>query len=246
MDSDWIPQKKGYSLYIRPTVISTDATLGVSPPKKALFFTIASPVGPYFRTGFAPVKLIADPNYVRAFPGGTGSSKVGSNYAPTILPQQEAIQKGYSQILWLFGPEHELAEVGTMNVFFYEKDAKTGKPTLITPPLDGTILPGVTRNTVIQMVREWGIDVQERRITMKDVMASVEEGRALEAFGAGTACIVSPISTINYLGNDIEIPTHDDGLTVRLFNHILGIQHGEIESPYAIDVNKFLDEQKSN
>lgn len=247
VDRDWVPGKRGYSLYIRPTMISMDATLGVAAPKKALFFVILSPVGPYFKSGFAPVKLLASPKYVRAFPGGTGGYKVGSNYAPTILPQLEAQSQGYSQVMWLYGPNHEVAEVGTMNMFFYLKNKETGVAELITPPLDGTILPGVTRDTVLKMCGEqWGIPVHQRTITMDEVRSAVDEGRMLEAFGAGTACIVSPVSTVHYEGKDIEIPAPGDGLTAKLFNHILAVQHGEVEDSngFVHDVDQFLAKQQ--
>ena len=141
-DKDWVPQETGYSLYIRPTAIATSETLGVSPPHHALFYVITCPVGPYFKAGFAPVKILAEDSFRRAWPGGVGNYKVGGNYAPGLLPQKLAADKGYSQILWLFGEEQYITEVGSMNLFvFWENSA--GKQELITAPLDGTILPGL-------------------------------------------------------------------------------------------------------
>jgi branched-chain amino acid aminotransferase len=177
VERSWIPQEKGYSLYIRPTVISTEDTLGVLPPKKALFYVILSPVGPYFKTGFAAVKLLADPRYVRAFPGGTGHVKLGANYGPTILPQIEAAKQGYSQVLWLFGDNHEISEVGTMNIFFFIKNEKD-EDELVTAPLNDTVLPGVTRDTILNITKnEWGMNVSERVFTMKDLTTCIVENR---------------------------------------------------------------------
>lgn len=223
-------------------MIATEPTLGVAPPKKALFYVILTPVGPYFKTGFKPVKLLADPRFVRAFPGGTGGYKLGANYGPTILPQLEAAKKGYSQVLWILDNGkggHTVSEVGTMNFFFFTKNEK-GETVLLTCPLDGTVLPGVTRDSIIDIAKEWGIKVEERHFTMQDLIKAVDENRAIEAFGAGTACIVSPVSTIHYMGRDVEIPVPSDGLTVKLFNHMLSIQHGEIPHHFSVDLNSLL------
>jgi branched-chain amino acid aminotransferase len=240
-ERSWIPQEKGYSLYIRPTVISTEDLLGVLPPKKALLYVILSPVGPYFRTGFAAVKLLADPRYVRAFPGGTGHVKLGANYGPTILPQIEAAKKGYSQVLWLFGENYEISEVGTMNIFFYIRNEK-GEDELVTAPLNDTVLPGVTRDTILNITKnEWGMNVSERIFTMKDLTTCIVENRIHEAFGAGTACVVSPVKAISFKGEEFAIPVPEKGLAVKLMNHILGIQYGEIPSPYRVRVSDLLE-----
>eukprot|EP01137_Pigoraptor_chileana_P026026 Opistho-2@96415 len=237
LEKSWIPNQKGFSLYIRPTLIGTQESLGVGPSARALLYVICSPVGPYYKSGFAPVKLLADAKFVRAWPGGTGSNKVGGNYAPTIKPQQAAAAKGYQQILWLFGPDHELTEVGTMNVFVHWKN-EAGDLELATPPLDGTILPGVTRDSVLALARKWGeFKVSERRITMSDVIKAVKEGRMIEMFGAGTACIVSPVEGIHYEGQDLAIPLalgKAGKLTQRVNDTILGIQYGEIPSEWSV------------
>eukprot|EP01136_Pigoraptor_vietnamica_P044110 Opistho-1_new@20447 len=237
LDKSWIPNQKGFSLYIRPTLIGTQESLGVGPSSRALLYVICSPVGPYYKSGFAPVKLLADSTNVRAWPGGTGANKVGGNYAPTIKAQQAAAAKGYQQILWLFGPEHELTEVGTMNLFVHWKN-EAGEVELATPPLDGSILPGVTRDSVLSLARQWGeFKVSERKMTMKDVVKAVKEGRMIEMFGAGTACIVSPIEMIHYQGQDLPIPLalgKAGKLTQRFNDTILGIQYGEIPSEWSV------------
>ena len=199
---------------------------------------IASPVGPYYPTGFAPVSLQASSKYVRAFPGGIGAYKAVGNYAPGILPALEAARDGYSQVLWL-GEGATIHEVGTMNFFALEKKADGSGVELITPPLDGCILPGVTRKCVIHLVREWGgVEVSERPYSMDDLVASKAEGRLLEVFGAGTAAIVSPVNNIGYKGEDIAIPldaANPDAqagpLTSKLMDAILDIQYGAVEGP---------------
>ncbi|KAG9001087.1 hypothetical protein FRB93_012467 [Tulasnella sp. JGI-2019a] len=196
-DAHWIPQEKGYSLYIRPTLIGVQTMLGVSPPNKALLFVICSPVGPYYRGGFKPVKLLATTEYVRAVPGGTGGYKLGANYAPCLVPQGEANKAGYDQNLWLLGEEHYLTEVGTMNLFVVLKKAD-GTTELVTPPLEDVILPGVTRDSVLSLAQDHAsgklklpglpdkLTVSERHIKMKEVKDAAEEGRLLEVFGCGT------------------------------------------------------------
>eukprot|EP00834_Sanchytrium_tribonematis_P006207 NODE_435_length_7481_cov_1.616364.p3 type:complete len:299 gc:universal NODE_435_length_7481_cov_1.616364:6096-5200(-) len=167
VDSKFIPDRKGFSLYLRPTVIGTSASLGVSPSLKAKLFVICSPVGPYFKEGFKAVSLYATKEYARAWRGGSGAYKIGSNYGPTILPQKLSQEKGHSQILWLV--DDELSEVGTMNVFVYWKN--NGEAELVTPPLkDGTILPGVTRDSILKLAQENGIKVREGKITMTDIL----------------------------------------------------------------------------
>eukprot|EP01132_Coremiostelium_polycephalum_P000412 gene412-522_t len=238
LDKDWIPEGKGYSLYLRPTVISTQKTLGVGAANSALLFVIASPVGPYYPEGFKPVSLLADDRYVRAWQGGSGHYKLGSNYAPTIYPQLEAAKKGYSQVLWLLNDY--VTEVGTMNMFVYWKNNQ-GEMELITPPLDGTILPGITRDSIIKLAESWKeFKVSERTFTMSELAKAIKEGRVKEAFGSGTAAIVSPIKSISYKGEEYPIPidekTGAGPLTNRLAETIMGIQYGEIESDWSVVV----------
>ncbi|KAK4513753.1 uncharacterized protein ATC70_005759 [Mucor velutinosus] len=246
IEERWIPSKRGYSLYLRPTIIGTQDALGVRAPDRALLFVIASPVGPYFSTGFKAVSLLADTEHVRAWPKGTGDYKVGGNYAPCVLPQSIAASKGYQQNLWLFGEEHYVTEVGTMNFFMLWSNSETGRRELITPALNGLILPGVTRNTVIDLVKSWeaetGIAVREGTVTMPEIVQAVEENRVIEMFGAGTACIVSPIKRIGYKGEDILIPTDPNGeseagpLTQKINEAIMDIQYGVVEHPFSLRI----------
>jgi branched-chain amino acid aminotransferase len=241
LDNEWIPKERGYSLYIRPTLIGTNPTLGVSPSPKAKFFIIMSPVGPYYPEGWKPVKLLADPRFVRSWPGGTGDCKIGANYAGGILPQYEAAQKGYSQVVWLLGENHRITEVGTMNIFIFWKN-KNGETELITPPLDGTILPGVTRDSIIELTKSWNeFKIIEKAITMKELIEAHSEGRIFEIFGAGTAAVVSPIKTIGYLGKDYEFPVDPiEGigpLAKRIHSTITGIQYGEILHEWSVVIS---------
>ncbi|KAF8649776.1 hypothetical protein AX16_005542 [Volvariella volvacea WC 439] len=196
LDKHWIPKEPGHSLYIRPTLIGTQRAIGVGPPNEALLFVICSPVGPYYPDGFKPVALYGTTEYIRAAPGGTGAYKLGVNYAPGVMPQKEAAKQGYVQNLWLHGPEHYLTEVGTMNMFVVFKQAD-GVLELVTPPLDGMILPGVTRDSVLALARGHiagsykvpnlpdNLKVTERQVTMKEVKAAAQSNSLVELFGAG-------------------------------------------------------------
>eukprot|EP01012_Entosiphon_sulcatum_P028613 TRINITY_DN3464_c0_g1_i1.p1 TRINITY_DN3464_c0_g1~~TRINITY_DN3464_c0_g1_i1.p1 ORF type:complete len:382 (+),score=71.05 TRINITY_DN3464_c0_g1_i1:31-1176(+) len=233
IEKDWIPQEKGYSLYIRPTCISTDPFLGVAAPDHARFFVICSPVGPYYAEGFKPVRLLVEENNVRAWRGGTGAYKLGCNYAPTVQPQLAVQPKGYAQVLWL--ADGLVTEVGAMNFFVLWK-TKEGKTELITAPLDmGTILPGVTRDCILSICREWKeFDVTERPFHIDELAEAAREGRVLEAFGAGTAAIVSQVSCLGYRGVDLNIPAPNKSLALRLMDRILAIQYGEVEHEWSV------------
>lgn len=243
IEKDWIPQERGYSLYIRPTGISTQPTLGVGGPQECKLYVILSPVGPYYPEGFNPVKLYASKKCVRAWPGGTGDVKIGGNYAATIEPQMEAAKKGYTQCLWLFGDDAEVTEVGTMN-FFVLWDRADGKRELVTAPLDGTILPGVTRQTVLDLARQWDeFEVTERIFTMKEFLNAVKEKRVVEAFGCGTAAVVSPVKAVHFEGTEYDIPLQPDDdtalageLTQRVWDSITDIQYGAVDSPWSVVV----------
>ena len=221
-------------MYIRPTMIGTTSGLGVGTPNKALLYVITSPVGPYYKTGFKAVKLEATDYATRAWPGGVGDKKLGANYAPCILPQLQAAERGYQQNLWLFGPEKNITEVGTMNVFFAFKDSATGKKELVTAPLDGTILEGVTRDSVLTLAREkldpkeW--TVSERYYTITEVAERAAKGELVEAFGSGTAAVVSPIKEIGWQGKDIQVPLlpgeQSGALTKQVASWIADIQYG--------------------
>lgn len=209
LESDFVPKAPGHSLYLRPTMIGTTPSLGVSTPDKALIYVIASPVGPYYKTGFKPVSLEATEDAVRAWPGGSGNRKLGANYAPCIKPQRKAAARGHQQNLWLFGEEGYVTEVGTMNVFFVF-ETEDGKKELVTAPLDGTILEGVTRDSILELARtklddkEW--IVSERQFTIHEVKEKADKGKLIEAFGSGTAAVVSPIDNIEFRGENIKIP----------------------------------------
>jgi len=240
VDMDWVPNCTSSSLYIRPTMIGTDKTLGVAPSADAKLFVILCPVGPYYSTGLKPVNLLADPQYVRAWPGGCGFTKMGSNYAPTLWTQKVAEQHGCHQCLWLFGPDHEITEVGAMNLFILMWD-KNGNRELVTSPLSsGIILPGVTRRSVIEMVSEWeGVKVSERKITMGEVLEARQEGRLIEMFGSGTAAVVSPVGGLFYEGEMVTIPTPETGFAAKVLESMSDIYYGRVPSTWAIDVEEW-------
>jgi len=239
VDQDWVPNSTSSSLYIRPTMIATEPTLGVSASTHTKLFVMTGPVGPYFPTGFNPVSLLADPKYCRAWTGGSGSYKMGANYAPTILPQIEAIKQNCQQVLWLYGDNHQVTEVGTMN-FFMSWINEDGDLELITPPLDsGLILPGVTRGSLLELAKNWNeFKVTEKDFDMKDLLKALHENRIKEIFGAGTACIVCPVKEIIYEGKAYHIPTMDDGapLTNRFLKTLTDIQYGVVESDWVVQV----------
>ncbi|KZZ91445.1 branched-chain amino acid aminotransferase, cytosolic [Moelleriella libera RCEF 2490] len=245
LDARFIPQKRDYSLYLRPTLIGTQKTLGVGAPGSALLYVIASPVGPYYPTGFKAVSLEATDYAVRAWPGGVGDKKLGANYAPCIVPQTQAASRGYQQNLWLFGDEEYVTEVGTMNMFVVIRDKQSGVKELVTAPLDGTILEGVTRDSILTLARERlvpeGWKVTERKYTMKELDEASREGRLVEAFGAGTAAIVSPVRTIAWKGRHVDCglkETEESGETAaRIRDWIEAIQYGEEEHEWSVVVD---------
>nr|XP_020669437.1 branched-chain-amino-acid aminotransferase, cytosolic isoform X1 [Pogona vitticeps] len=240
VEKEWVPYSTSASLYIRPTLIGTEPSLGVKKPSKAILYVILSPVGPYFSSGtFNPISLWADPKYVRAWKGGTGDCKLGGNYGSSIYAQREAMELGCQQVLWLYGDEHQITEVGTMNLFLYWQN-ENGEEELATPPLDGIILPGVTRQSILDLARMWGeFKVSERYITMSELKTALKENRMKEMFGAGTACVVCPISTILYLGENLHIPTMENGpqIATRFLNQLSDIQYGREESEWTVVVS---------
>ncbi|KAH8292723.1 hypothetical protein KR018_007187, partial [Drosophila ironensis] len=260
IDSEWVPHTNTASLYIRPTLIGIDVsqerrpslaaklidhsnlqpTLGVASSDSALLYTILSPVGSYFKTGSSgAVSLLADPSYVRAWPGGVGNRKMGSNYAPTINVQKEAAARGLQQVLWLYGEDHQLTEVGTMNIFMFYVNEQ-GEQELVTPPLSGLILPGITRDSILRMTRQWGkFKVTEATITMPQVCELLNQGRLLELFGAGTACVVSPVNRINYMGQDLYIPTMEQEKPVHelIRETLTDIQYGRVDHPWSVVID---------
>jgi len=222
-------------------MIGTQRTLGVGPPGSALLYLIASPVGPYYPTGFKAVSLEATDYAVRAWPGGVGDTKLGANYAPCIVPQMAAASRGFHQNLWLFGEEEYVTEVGTMNLFTAMKDKDTGVPTLITAPLDGTILEGVTRDSVLGLAKERlepkGWKIEERSYTMQEVADAAEDGRLLEVFGSGTAAVISPVRRISWKGRLISCGLEDNveagPVAQQMKDWIEGIQYGEEDHKWS-------------
>ncbi|XP_078484488.1 branched-chain-amino-acid aminotransferase, cytosolic [Ciona intestinalis] len=240
VEHEWVPHSTTASLYMRPTMIGTEPSLGVNMSSSALLFCILCPVGPYFDTGsFSPVSLMADPTYIRAAKGGSGAYKLGSNYGPTIRIQQEAIKRGCQQVLWLYGEDHQVTEVGTMNVFVYWIN-EDGEKELATMPLgEGIVLPGVTRSSLIELAHEWNeFKVTERIITMADITNALNENRMLEMFGAGTACVVCPIDKILYMDQTLEIPTMENGpeIASRFYKELTDIQYGRMPHEWSYTV----------
>ena len=229
VEERWVPDKKGASLYIRPTVIGTEAALGIKPSSDYLFYIILSPVGPYFKEGFNPVSLWVSDQYSRAGSGGTGEAKTGGNYAGSLLATLEATQQGYSQVLWLDAGEHRyVEEVGAMNIFFVIDG------TLVTPALGGTILHGITRKSVLELAPELGIHAEERRLAIDDILAGIDSGRVSEVFGAGTAAVISPVGKIACRGRDHVINGNQTGPWARQFYDTLpGIQYGAIADKHG-------------
>ncbi|XP_054729061.1 branched-chain-amino-acid aminotransferase, cytosolic [Anastrepha obliqua] len=240
IDSEWVPHTEAASLYIRPTLIGIDPTLGVASSDSALLYTILSPVGSYFKANSdGAISLLADPRFTRAWPGGVGNRKMGSNYAPTIYVQKEAAEKGLQQVLWLYGEDHQLTEVGTMNIFMFYANEK-GEKVLVTPPLNGLILPGITRDSILTIAKQWGqFEVREEVITMPEVCELLNQGRLFELFGTGTACVVSPINRMNYMGTDLYIPTMEQEKPIyeAIRDTLTGIQYGKIEHPWAVTID---------
>nr|XP_023654208.1 branched-chain-amino-acid aminotransferase, cytosolic-like isoform X2 [Paramormyrops kingsleyae] len=236
LDQEWVPYSTDASLYIRPTFIGTEPSLGVSRAGHALLYVIVGPVGPYFATGaFNPVSLLADPSYVRAWRGGVGEFKIGGNYGPTIAVQSEAQKQGCQQVLWLYGDQEEITEVGTMNLFIYWT-TEAGERELLTPPLDGIILPGVTRQSLLDLARKWNeFRVTERTVTMKELLGALNSGRVLEVFGSGTACVVCPVGSLLYKGQTYKIPTMSNGpdLAKRFHKELTDIQYGRQQSDWT-------------
>ncbi len=229
LDVDWIPQSSGTSLYVRPTMIATEAALGVRPAAEYIFFIITGPVGAYYPEGFNPVKIYISDEYVRAVRGGVGEAKTMANYAASLYAAEEAKKKGFTQVLWLDAVERRFVEeVGTMNIFFRIKDE------LVTPALSGSILAGVTRDTVIHLARHWGIKVTERPIEVTEVLDTVRSGEMVEVFGTGTAAVISPVGQISYKD---QIFTVQDGLVGewarKFYDEIVGIQYGERKDPFG-------------
>jgi branched-chain amino acid aminotransferase len=226
-EREWTPRTIGTSLYVRPTIIANEAFLGVRPAKSYLYFVILSPVGAYYPEGMAPVKIRVEEKYVRAVDGGLGGAKTGANYAASLMAGEEAKHAGYTQVLYLDGVHRKyLEEVGTMNIMVRIGDE------VVTPPLGGTILPGVTRDSALTLLRKWGIAVSERQISIDDVVHAHKRGALKEVWGTGTAAVISPVGELAYRGERMVIGDGKIGsLTQRLYDAIVSIQYGQAPDP---------------
>ena len=229
LDSRWIPDEDGTSLYIRPVILATEEAIGLKVSSKYLFFIILSPVGPYYSQGFNPVNIMVSEKYNRAVPGGIGFAKTGGNYAASNLAEKEAKELGYSQVLWLDALERRyIEEVGSMNIFFVINDC------VVTPMLTGSILPGITRKSVIELGKHWGLNVEERRVTIDEVLMGLENGSVTEVFGAGTAAVISPVGMLAYNGQDFQVGKGETGpVAIRFYKHLTGIQYGKKSDPFG-------------
>ena len=227
LEKDWVPGEPETSLYIRPTIISTDPYLGVRASHTYRFFIILSPVGAYYPEGFNPVKILVTHDYVRAVRGGVGEAKTPGNYAASILAGEKAHEAGYTQVLWLDGVERKyLEEVGSMNIFFVIDDQ------IVTPELNGSILPGITRDSVIKLAKHWNDNVVERKISIDELIQAHGSGKLKEVFGAGTAAVISPVGEIKYGDQVITIAGGKVGpIAKKYYTAITDIQYGRAEDP---------------
>lgn len=222
VEQEWVPRREGASMYVRPTVIATEACLGVKVSKQYLYYIIVGPVGAYYPEGFNPTKMYVEERYVRAAAGGLGEAKTSANYVASLLAMEEAHAKGFTQVLWLDACDKKtIEEVGTSNFFARINDE------IVTPPLGGSILPGVTRDSVIRLCKDWGLKVDERRITIDEVMAAQKDGSLQETFATGTAAVISPIGSLHYRGQDFSVAGgQTGGLARKLYDELIGIQYG--------------------
>lgn len=229
LEKDWVPSAPNTSLYIRPVIFATDNHIGVHASHSYQFAILLSPVGPYYATGLAPVSIMIEEDDVRAVRGGTGFTKCGGNYAASLRAGERAEQKGYSQVLWLDGVERKyIEEVGAMNVLF----KISGK--IVTPELNGSILPGITRKSCLQILRDKGYTVEERKISVDELTAAAKDGTLEEAFGSGTAAVISPIGALSYRGETFTIAGGEIGPVAQdLYDTLTGIQWGRTEDPYG-------------
>ncbi len=229
IDSDWIPTDEGTSLYIRPTMIANDKMLGVHAAHDYIFFVILSPVGSYYANGLAPTRIMIEEEFVRASLGGTGECKCMGNYAASLLAGERAKKLGYDQVLWLDGAQRKyIEEVGAMNIFFVIDNV------VVTPALVGSILHGVTRKSVIEFLMSHGYKVEERRISVEEVVKAQKEGRLNEVFGTGTAAVISPVGVLHYKGEDLIVNDNKMGkIASYAYDNITGIQNGRLNDDYG-------------
>jgi branched-chain amino acid aminotransferase len=228
-DRDWVPAAPGTSLYVRPAIVATEGFLGVRPASEYACFVILTPVGGYFAAGVAPVRIWVEEHRVRAAPGGLGAAKTGANYAASLAAATEARERGYAQVLWLDACERRwLEEVGTMNLFVRIGDE------VVTPPLDGTLLAGITRDSVLALLRDWGVPVSERRLSTDELREAHRRGELREAFGTGTAAVISPVGAFGFADGELEVGGGGMGeLSQRLYEAITGIQFGNVPDRFG-------------
>jgi branched-chain amino acid aminotransferase len=229
LDANWVPRKKGQALYVRPLIFASDEYIAARASDKYHYYIITCPVGAYYKEGFNPVSLTTADGFVRAVKGGTGEAKTAGNYAASFLPARQAMQKGYTQVLWLDAVENRfIEEVGTMNIFFLIDG------TLVTPELSGSVLNGITRRSVLELAKDQGIPVEERRVTIDEVFEAGSKGNLEEVFGSGTAAVISPVRLIHHNGKKVEIGDGSIGkLAKSMFENITGIQYGTIEDKFG-------------
>lgn len=228
-DKHWVPGKQGTSLYIRPFIVATDPYVGVKVSDLYKLYIILSPVGAYYAAGFDPVSIRVEDKYVRAVRGGVGEAKTPANYAASLRAQAEAKKEGYAQVLWLDAIERKyVEEVGTMNIFFKINGE------LVTPALNGSILGGITRRTVIELAKDWGVPVSERPISIEEIFEAHAKGQLGEAFGSGTAAVISPVGELSWKGQKLIINDNKTGpMAKKLFDHVTGIQYGIVEDKFS-------------
>jgi len=224
LDADWVPRTDGASLYIRPFIFAADPFVGVRPSETYKFIIITSPSGAYYATGLNPTSIYVEEKYVRAVKGGMGFTKTGGNYAASLLGQHEAHEQKFDQVLWLDGVERKyIEEVGSMNVFFVIGDE------IVTPELNGSILPGITRMSVIELCRKWGLKVTERKLEADEIFSAHDSGALKEVFGTGTAAVISPVGVLRRGERTIEINGGNIGaISQKLYDNLTGIQYGRI------------------
>ncbi len=224
LEKDWVPHTDGASLYIRPFIFATDPYVGVKPADHYLFMIILSPSGAYYSTGLNPVKIYVEENYVRAVRGGTGFAKTAANYAISLKGQDEAHKQDYEQVLWLDGVEQKyIEEVGSMNIFFVIDGE------VVTPQLQGSVLPGITRKSALELCKKWGMKVSERRITIQEVADAYDAGKLDEVFGTGTAAVISPVGHLKWGNKVMEINGNKIGnISQKLYDTMTGMQYGKL------------------
>lgn len=228
IEADWVPHTDGASLYIRPFIIAVDPFLGVRPGDKYMFIIILSPSSAYYASGLNPVSIYVEQNYVRAVKGGMGYAKTGGNYAASLIGQDEAHKENYAQVLWLDGVERKyIEEVGAMNIFFVIGDE------IVTPELQGSILPGITRKSAIELCKSWGYKVSEKKISIQEIADAYDRGELKEVFGTGTAAVISPVGHLKWGDKIMEINDNKIGeISQKLYDTMTGIQYGKVEDKF--------------